>query len=323
MKVLLIAPIVYGFSSQIELEIKKKGHDIDFIDEHILSNAKILRKLVMKLPHSILIRLHTKYFLSLLTYENKYDRVIIIRGEYLEGKVIEKLKKHFSQAQFIMYQWDFSKNLPLLSSQIKLFDKAYSFDKDDSELFNIEHKPLFFNRQYKELNAKEGVTHDINFVGTDHSRRYVFIKEFINCNKDNNFKYKIHLFRPLTSLLLAFLKKPTFFVGKKVKHFKVKPSSEHDTLLSMANSKVILDITQPGQNGLTMRTLEALGLQKKLVTTNRSVEQYDFYNSENIRILDSENLFIEKEFVDSPYKRTSKEVYNKYFIDNWVDDFIR
>lgn len=49
-------------------------------------------------------------------------------------------------------------------------------------------------------------------------------------------------------------------------------------------SKAILDVVQDNQRGLTWRTVEALLLRKKLITTFKDVKQYNFYCKENVFI---------------------------------------
>ncbi|MFH4210110.1 lipopolysaccharide biosynthesis protein, partial [Acinetobacter baumannii] len=62
-----------------------------------------------------------------------------------------------------------------------------------------------------------------------------------------------------------------------------------------AKSNVILDISHPGQSGLTMRTFEAIGAGKKLITTNLNIKEYPFYNSDNIFIISRDKLVLEKD----------------------------
>ena len=47
----------------------------------------------------------------------------------------------------------------------------------------------------------------------------------------------------------------------------------NDIVSLYKESEVILDINHPGQNGLTMRTFEALGAGKKLITTNTEIKK--------------------------------------------------
>ena len=64
----------------------------------------------------------------------------------------------------------------------------------------------------------------------------------------------------------------------------------------IGNSRVVLDLPHPMQTGLTMRTIEAIGSKKKLITTNVDIVNYDFYNPKNILLIERENINFDKSF---------------------------
>ena len=86
----------------------------------------------------------------------------------------------------------------------------------------------------------------------------------------------------------------------------------------MKESKIILDIHKEIQNGLTFRVFEAIGLNKKLITTNKDIINYDFYNPNNIFVWDEKITEIPRNFLDNEYEKLSDEIYKKYSLENWV-----
>ncbi len=56
----------------------------------------------------------------------------------------------------------------------------------------------------------------------------------------------------------------------------------------------------------------------KLITTNTEVKKYDFYNSNNIWVINRENPEIPKSFLETPYESLPNEIYSKYSIGEWV-----
>jgi hypothetical protein len=62
-----------------------------------------------------------------------------------------------------------------------------------------------------------------------------------------------------------------------------------------------------------------MGMNKKLITTNSNITQYDFYNLSNISILDPENVRIDKEFFQTPYVPVPSGVKEKYHLKNWIN----
>ena len=92
---------------------------------------------------------------------------------------------------------------------------------------------------------------------------------------------------------------------------------------------MILELTKKNQAGLTLRALEALFYEKKLITDNENIKEYDFYNSNNIFILkQDEELNAKKkkeleDFLRKDFKIVSKEVKKQYTIENWLEKLIK
>ena len=71
---------------------------------------------------------------------------------------------------------------------------------------------------------------------------------------------------------------------------------------------------------MSFRPFEAIGLKKKLITNNIEIKNYDFYDPQNIFVIeDIENISISKDFFESEYKELPKEIVEKYFIKNWIE----
>lgn len=87
-------------------------------------------------------------------------------------------------------------------------------------------------------------------------------------------------------------------------------------------SKIVLDIQHPKQTGLTMRTIEMIGMKKKILTTNKEIKEYDFYRSENICVIDRNNIEINDDFLELPYKELDGEIYEKYSLNSWVQEVL-
>ncbi|HFR3278101.1 TPA: capsular biosynthesis protein CpsH, partial [Streptococcus suis] len=87
-------------------------------------------------------------------------------------------------------------------------------------------------------------------------------------------------------------------------------------------TEVVLDIQHPKQSGLTMRTIEMIGMNKKIITTNPMIRQYDFYNPNNILIIDRFDVEIDLSFFESPYQELQTEIYEKYSLEQWILDIL-
>jgi len=89
---------------------------------------------------------------------------------------------------------------------------------------------------------------------------------------------------------------------------------------------ILLDINQAGQTALTMRVLESVYFSKKLITNNKDIISYDFYNENNIFVLpDKINRSTAKKlkiFLKKPFLPYSEEIRKLYDFEHWKNQFI-
>lgn len=77
----------------------------------------------------------------------------------------------------------------------------------------------------------------------------------------------------------------------------------------------MVEILQHGQKGMTLRAVEALLYQKKLITNNSEILQADFFHPDNILLLGELNILSEdiiKLFMSKPYHAVSQAIVQKY-----------
>lgn len=88
-------------------------------------------------------------------------------------------------------------------------------------------------------------------------------------------------------------------------------------------SRVIIEVLQNGQEGISLRVFESLFFEKKLITNNKSIVNYDFYNSKNIFILGMNDESKFRDFVHTPYVKMDEKIINQYKADNWLRKMIQ
>lgn len=142
-----------------------------------------------------------------------------------------------------------------------------------------------------------------------------------DCRKHNKKMY-VFLYSPHPLVFLYNKMFNKYYKNIKMSDvtFKLLPTKE--TVNIYSKSKCIIDVESSTQTGLTMRTIEVLGLRKKLITTNKDIVNYDFYNENNYFILDRESLFLDYSFIDKEYIPIDKELYEKYSLENWLNIII-
>ncbi|MCQ2130010.1 MAG: hypothetical protein MJY94_01295 [Bacteroidales bacterium] len=94
-----------------------------------------------------------------------------------------------------------------------------------------------------------------------------------------------------------------------------------DNLKEISASRCLVDFYNATNEGVSLRVMEALFLKKKLITTNRFVTKYDFYNPQNIFIWGVDNPEKLGEFVRSTFVPVAKEIVSRYDINNWIKNF--
>lgn len=318
-KVLFIATKFFGYEVEIQKELERRGAHVNFIAdrpfERPWQNAlnkiapSLLQPYVEKLFHRELIKFKTE----------SYDLIFVVRGQTLSVNMHRKLKKLYPTAVKILYMWDSMENSPSVRKTLIFYDKKYSFDPISSEKYNMNFRPLFFINKFKNVDSFKAV-YDISFIGTMHSDRYLFIKKIQNAFDNKNFYWYFYLQAKWVFYLYKIIKPAMHFA--KISEFKFSSISKEEVKKIFTLSKCILDIEHPGQNGLTMRTFEAMGSNKKIITTNKSILSYDFYDSNNVLVVDRHEPKISEVFLKNDFKPLADNIFYKYTLAGWLDDIL-
>lgn len=324
-RILFFSPVFFGYEKAIETKLSLISKECVFFDER--ANPSTLDKILIRLSLNFLIKKRiTKYYQEIIDLygENYFDYVIFFNPETISDKLLLKLKKKQNKAKFILYMWDSLKNKPRTKELISYFDSSLTFNKEDSTTYNMRFRPLFFIDEYNaDFNPKQSKNDiDICFIGTIHSDRYFILKEIEKQSKKNKLKVFYYLYFPS---IILFYKYKLENLGKlevKKKNFKFQALKSDEIRAIMDKSNVIVDIQHPNQTGLTMRTIEMLGLKKKIITTNQDIINYDFYNANNVSIIDRKDIKIDLDFMTTAYDDSNNKIRNKYSIDQFLEYLI-
>ena len=319
-KILYIGVSTFNYEKEIKAGLERLGADVDYFDERPAND--FLTKVFLRLKLKKLIQSKiNNYYLSIL--ENikhiHYDYVFIIKLETIDSVILNKLKHSQQQATFILYLWDSLKNYKGKETLLPYFGRAFSFDSVDTKNYKtLKFLPLFYIPSYKRNSDVKETKYDLCFIGTGHTDRYKIVKKITHLASKNN----------LSTYSFLFLQNKLIFWFRKIFDKEMRQAQLSDFSFSSLNqkqvfdkimqSKVIIDIEHKGQVGLTMRTIEMIGSKKKLLTTNPAIKGYDFYNENNILVIDRENLKLDLSFLYSPYQDLDKKTYDKYSLDSWL-----
>lgn len=317
--ILYFGPSFFGYEVEIQKTLKFLGADVDYYDERPKNTflVKVLIRLNLKVFLTPIIR---KYYYDIFEKVSKkiYDYVLIVGPETLDYKKISKLKKIQPNSHYILYMWDSFSNKNSLKT-IDLFDKVISFDSRDADKYNLNFLPLFYIKVYENVNEDvDEYKYDLCITATAHSDRYVIAEKIRNQISAYNLRMFSYFYLP--NKIMYWVRK--IFVNKygygDIGDFSFSSVSQQEIIKIVEQSQVVLDINHPLQHGLTSRCIESLGANRKLITTNKNIKDYDFYNENNIRIINRKEPIVDLNFFDNIYIKPSKEIYKKYSLKSWL-----
>lgn len=311
-RILFIGPKFYNYHNEIIEELVANGAKVDFYGE---KPETISYRFVSNYFKSIKSSFIDKYLNNILdNIKEQYDYFFLIRGEIITVDFLEKLKLLSPKAKFIMYQWDSIKFTPNYPKIINFFDKVMTFDMKDSKELNIDYLALFYNNKYKNIYLNNTRCYDISFFGSYHSDRLEILKKLDLYCKEVGLKNYFHLYIPKLALFRRLFNGSIKI--KDLKYFKTYSVSSQDVLSIYKQSKAVLDIERDIQDGLTMRTLEVLGANLKLITTNKNIVESELYDKSSIFVLDRDNIEIKENFLNSEI--INNAVIKKYDLESWI-----
>ena len=317
-RVLVFSVKTFGYESKIVGKLRELGAIVDWYDDR--PDNSFLTKSLLRINRSLLKWKLNSYHNKLLRELNgkHYDYIAFIACESFTSNFVLKLKNKFKDAKVILYLWDSLKNKQGLSNNLEHFDSIKSFDKNDCELYqNFGFRPLFFVDEYSGNKNNAESKYCSAFVGTIHCDRYDFFNEISKKIAGINYSY---FYCP--SKLLFFIRKIVDRDFRKVPyrevHFHALTSAQVSSIY--LSSKIVVDFNHVKQVGLTMRTFETMAMNRKLITTNKAIIDYDFYSPRNICVVDSNNIVIPKEFLSCGYVPVQPEILYKYSIEGWLCD---
>ena len=318
---LFVAPPFFGYYKEIIGEIESRGGIVDWMPDRPLDHpiGKTITRFVPKLASTAADRIYSDL---LVDYgASSYDYVLVINGQTLSTKFLKSLKASYSGALFILYMWDSVANRQHIAANFVFYDRVLSFDSADVQFYGLRLRPLFYTPQFSAPLSPSSFAYDLSFVGSAHSDRY---------NVVNRLRRNLPL--SVNAFWYLYLQAPWVFYVYRFLKPAMRRSKRHEfsfTTLSMSavkdifvSSRAVLDITHPRQCGLTMRTLEALGASKKLVTTNAAVSEYDFYDPANIAVIDRHSPSIDPDFLRSAYSPPSPSILSRYSLAGWLDEIL-
>ena len=260
--------------------------------------------------------------------DKKFDIFLCIENMSFKKRFINYLKSNNPEIKTYLFLWDtFETQQYRFRDYLPLFDYKLSFDRGDCKKYGLEYLPDF----YLPLTHTSRIKYDLSFFGAMHpgetaNRAELLHKINMECKRLGLNSYLYLKYTPISSKYKKWGKLLNYILGyssynKVLKRYISEPYMHSEAVSTdvvdavYSQSKVILDISHPNRQGMTINCITALASGKKLITTNKFVTQEPYYSPLNICVIDEStprldaSFFCEHDFkVDMSYLR----------IDNWL-----
>jgi len=315
--IILIAPHFFGYSAEIENLLVSWGARVFRYENR--PSTKVWMKILIRVFPRLSAPISERYFERIFEQHlhDNITRLLVLRGEALSPRAVRRFAELFPGVPRTMYLWDSFRNDRLASAKVGGMNWTCTFDPLDARRDSrLSYLPLFYLKEFAQMQGRQPDL-DLSFVGTIHSDRYSILKRIKNKLRPN---IKAYFFMYFPSRLQYWMRRvgdPDFWSARPA-DFSFQSLSKTQVSEIFSRSNVVIDIERTIQAGLTMRTIEALGAQRKLVTTNPLVRHHDFFDPANIWVIDRKSPEIPEEFLTKPFQKTSLKVLEKYSIEHWL-----
>jgi hypothetical protein len=308
-KVLFITYDLSGYYDNISKGLETYFTDVEF---HNIALIKFKYKSIFQRIRSAIYKIFKKQKLKNFfklqpiiesTQGKKYEYIIIVRPDLFFDSQLLKLKSRTNK--FIAYYHDSINNIERKKDVIHFFDKVYAYEKKDVKNHNLHFLGNFI---YLDNYTKDQLIEYDGFTIMSKDYRLETLKKVALFFKKNNLSYSF----------LVHSDKPQ--PNSDVITYITKRKNNEEVLQHISKCKFIVDIHKYGiQDGLTFRVFESLFFEKKLITTNADIKTYDFYNPNNIFVINPDDeIKIPIDFLSTPYEPLSEDIYQKYHYTNWI-----
>lgn len=318
--IILAAPMQYGFSDLIEQELRYQGfevYNLSFI-QHSFKYKNIGERLNSYVHKNFLGHKDYKTYLKFKRVETdmlgklastpRVDYALVIRpDQYTEGFIDEVALK---ANKVIGYQWDGLNRYPAVYKRINCFDRFFVFDPKDARYPNVLPITNFYTNSF-DVDHSTAHESDLYYLGSYIKKRAPRVEEIITTLQGCGLAVRYHIHRSRNR-------------KSRFKRLETSPVNltYHENLRFAFNSKMLLDVPTVQHNGLSFRVFEAIGFNKKLITTNRDVKHYDFYHPSNILVWEGQSQEKLHTFFDAPYVELDDYIKEKYSFNHWISSLL-
>ena len=287
---------------------------LDFRYPNLRSRLAVLLKKTLgnrQAKKELMVELKRRQVQTAWNAHPQFDYALFIRSDIYPDSFLREVRRR--SRVMVNYQWDGVNRFPDGRAQIGLFDRYYVFDPADIGAHDARLLPatsFYFDHDLSGLAPYNPAAPRFYFVGSHRADRLDAIRRFCRYAQQAGWQLDFHIVNPNQPEAAQDYPFDGVYFADDV------PFA--DNLERARRSSVLVDFVISTHSGLSLRTFEALGYRKKLITTNAEIEKYDFYHPDNIFIWRGGSLDGLQAFIARPYHELPQEIYQKYSFGNWV-----
>ncbi|WP_345991697.1 hypothetical protein AAEU33_07145 [Chryseobacterium sp. Chry.R1] len=320
MKICVISYDFWGYDKHIVDTLCKKGIDAHHIKIGNVTHSNFQERATnaiskVFLNKNLKTEKRQQFVIDSLAALGPQDQILVLNPDTFDISTLQEIKAY--SKRLITYLYDSLERLPVEIEKLKLFDKIFSFDIIDVKKHAFEKLTNYIYLDHHS-SEEQNPEMDLFYITSYDNKRVSFIKLLTKKLIALNLKFQIMIIgkkswkNQLKNLFITVPESLSII-------FSIKKISHQDLPGYYKNSKALLDLTRENQHGLSFRVFEAMALEKKIITDNIAIKDYDFYNPNNILVLDETCSNLNTQFFEQPYEKIPDNIYYFYTIDNWTN----
>jgi len=314
MKISIFVGDVWKFNQLIANYIKKQKHEVTFVDSSTINftyknNKQRFKNFFSKtfLKKNIKTNFRNNELVKIINNLPYQDYILIINPDDFSQEVVDLLRT--KTTKYVAHNYDCLARHTLPKNYAELFDKIFSFDIQDVK--DYHYLNLLNNYIYVEENPDTNPKNKMFMILSKSLEREKVLNKIANIlDKKNIHNYEFIVAYPDVTDVNKNIKLINYTISLEELAEKVK------------NAEILIDLVRPNQSGLSFRFFEAMAFHKKIITNNKNVKLFGFYNPNNILVIDNDITDIDNDFLNNTYQPVPENIYKKYTIETWVNTIL-
>jgi len=317
-KICIISFDHWDYDQHIVTALQKKGIDSFHIKIGQFKHKNIWARIYNSLS-KIFLNKNPKlikrqdYIIDTLKKLGKQDQILVINPELIDLSYHKQIKEFTKK--YKAYLYDSMARCSILHLLDGIFDEIYSFDKEDIQNYGFKPTTNYNYIEKIHKSAPSDIKNEVLYVAS-FDKRISKIIELQAYFERLNKSYQFIIIGKKTTL---YKWKHIFSTQLKKIDLRRNRINQNQLHTYYKHTQVVIDLVRINQTGLSFRIFEAMAFEKKVLTNNKTIVEYDFYNPSNILVIDENNLEIPPSFFETSYQSLPDEIYSYYTLSAWVD----